>query len=324
MPPGRRALLGLVHRIVLGGSIEADEEARLRSELQLSGFRGAARAHLLRRMMRAGLAQGDVRLVFPALDGLLTLACSAGDGGVGWEILAHGTHEPHVVAFYRSFLRPGMHVADVGANIGFHALHAATLVQPGGRVVAVEPDPGSAALLAFSLSLDPSLPVELVRAGLSDAAGSLVLSDLGNPGNSGARFTHPDRAHLERLVHGPRPAFSTTPALRWDDRFSDLPLSLVKIDIEGYEPRALRGMEGSIARHRPVILTEFAPWNLRDVGGTEPRDYLRWLLGRGYRGALLEEAGGPPAPLTGEDDPRLDPARWPAGRHHVDLVFTPE
>ena len=44
----------------------------------------------------------------------------------------------------------------------------------------------SAALLAFSLSLNPGLPVELVEAALSDTSGTLVLSDLGNAANSGA------------------------------------------------------------------------------------------------------------------------------------------
>jgi FkbM family methyltransferase len=313
----RRALLGLISRAAVGGTIEPLEDDRLAGELRLSGFRSALRAHLLRRMMGAALRHGDVRMVFPALDGLFTLACSSQDSGVGWEVLNRGTHEPHVVAFYRSFLRPGMVVVDVGANIGFHALHAGKLVQPGGRVVAVEPDPQSAALLAFSLSLNPGLPVEVIQAGLSDAGGSLFLSDLGNAANSGARFTHRDRGHLEALVHGPQPTFSTATALRWDDRFQMLPLQLLKIDIEGHEPHALRGMEASIARHRPVILTEFAPGNLRQLGGTEPAAYLAWFRERGYRGAVLDEAGGPPLPLSGEALPQM------GDRHHVDLVFTP-
>ena len=317
MSRARRALLGLISRAAVGGSIAPEEEERLAGELRLLGFRGALRTHLLRRMMGAALRGGEVRLVFPALDGLFTLACSTQDTGVGSEILGTGIHEPHVVEFYRGFLRPGMVVVDVGANIGFHALHAAKLVQPGGRVVAVEPDPVNAGLLAFSVTLNSGLPVEVIQAALSDEGGTLILSDLGNAGNSGARFTHRDRASLERLVHGPQPWFSTAPALRWDDGHLELPISLVKIDVEGHEPQVLRGMEKAIARHRPVILTEFAPSNLRDLGGVEPTDYLAWFRERGYRGAVLDEAGGPPRPLSGEAAPD------PGERHHVDLVFTP-
>ena len=317
MVQARRVLLGLISRAAVGGRIEPGENSQLTGELRLSGFRGALRAHLLRRMMGAALRHGDVRLVFPALDGLFTMACSSQDSGIGWEILGSGTHEPHVVACYRRFLRPGMVVVDVGANIGFHALHAAKLVQPGGRVIAVEPDRQSAALLAFSLSLNPGLEVEVIEAALSDAGGSLVLSDLGNAANSGARFTHRDQRHLESLVHGPHPRFSSTPALRWDERFLDVPVALLKIDIEGHEPHALRGMEGAIARHRPVIVTEFAPGNLRQLGGTEPQAYLAWFRERGYRGAVLDEAGGPPVPLPEAGMPEM------GDRHHVDLVFTP-
>jgi FkbM family methyltransferase len=313
----RRALLGLISRAAVGGSIEPDEEDRLAGELRLLGFRGALRTHLLRRMMGAALRGGEVRLVFPALDGLFTLACSPQDTGVGWEVLGRGIHEPHVVEFYRALLRPGMVVADVGANIGFHALHAAKLVQPGGRVVAVEPDPVNAGLLSFSLTLNPGLPVEVIQAALSDAGGTLVLSDLGNAGNSGARFTHRDRERLEGLVHGPQPRFSTARALRWDEIHLDLPISLIKIDVEGHEPQALQGMEGAIARHRPVILTEFAPSNLRQLGGVEPAHFLAWFRERGYRGAVLDEGGGPPRPLAGDAMPELQ------DRHHVDLVFTP-
>ena len=317
MSGARRALLGLISRAAVGGRIGPEEEERLSGELRLLGFRGALRTHLLRRMMGAALRRGEVRLVFPALDGLFTLACSSQDTGVGWEVLGSGIHEPHVVAFYRRFLKPGMVVVDVGANIGFHALHAAKLVHPGGRVVAVEPDPGNAALLSFSLTLNPDLPVEVIEAALSDAAGTLILSDLGNAGNSGARFTHRDREELERLVHGPQPRFSTARAFRWDDAHGKLPISLLKIDVEGHEPQALQGMEEAIARHRPVILTEFAPSNLRDLGGTEPARYLEWFRERGYRGAVLEEGNGTPRPLAGDALPDL------GGRHHVDLVFTP-
>src|SRR5437867_6993510 len=112
----RRVLLDLVSRTGVGGKIEPAEEARIEGELRLLGFRGALRANLLRRMMRESLRCGDVRMIFPALNGLFTLACSATDAAVGWEILRNGTYEPHVAAFYRRTLGPEMVVADIGAN----------------------------------------------------------------------------------------------------------------------------------------------------------------------------------------------------------------
>jgi FkbM family methyltransferase len=228
--------------------------------------------------------------------------------------------EPHIVAWCARFLRPGMTVVDVGANIGFHALHAACRVGPEGRVLAFEPDPRNAALLRMSLGLrSPRLPVEVIEAALSDRDGTLVLSDLGNPGNSGARFTHESRGHLERLVHGPRPVFSTTSARRFDDHFDLHRLDLVKIDVEGFEPKALAGMEASIRRHRPAILTEFAPSNLRDIGGIDPAGYIGWFLERGYTCAILEEPGDELTPASARDAM----ARIAGDRHHVDLVLTP-
>ncbi len=315
----RRVLLDFVCRAVTGRRLERSERADAETRIALDGFRKAARVFLLRRMADAALRNGGATLLAPALEGLFTLAVPMTDFGIGWEVLEHGTYEPHLVAFYRKHLRPGMQVLDVGANVGFHALHAAALVAPSGRVVAVEPDPANAALLRTSLSLRRErAPVEVVEAALSDSDGELVLSDLGNDPNSGARFTHPDRAVLERHVHGPRPRFDTVRAIRWDDHFGEIDLDFVKMDIEGAEPRALRGMERSIERHRPVVVSEFAPSNLAAIGGIEPREYLGWFRSRGYSVSVLEEDGGEKPSVS--DEEVLAAVQ---GRHHLELVFRP-
>lgn len=314
----RGLMIDLASRVLIGGSVPASERPWVETELRLSGFRKTARSYLLRAMARAALTRGDMTIVANALDGQFTIACSATDFGVGWDVLERGTYEPHIVSFYRRFLRPGMTVADIGANIGFHALHAAVLVGSSGRVVAVEPDPRSAALLRLAVSMNARpLPIEVVEAALGDADGELVHSDLGNAGNSGARFTHRSRARLEGLVHGTNPAYRTVRALRWDDHYLDVPLDLVKIDVEGFEPHALRGMEHSLRRHRPVVLTEFAPSNLESLGETEPRAYLVWLRECGYEIAILEGDRSVP---VGED---VDMRARLGSRHHVDLVCTP-
>jgi len=315
----RMTLVDLVCRAVAGQGLRPEEIPEVEGRLRLFGFRKTARAFLLRRMARSAVEAGGITILSPALDGLFTLAVSGEDFGVGWDILERGTYEPHIVAFYRHHLRPGMTVLDVGANIGFHTLHAASLVGRSGRVFAVEPDPGNASLLKLSLSLQPEeMSVEVIEAALSDRDQELVLTDLGNAANSGARFTHPDRSRLEEHVHGPNPQFRTVRALRWDDHFPDQRIDLVKIDIEGFEPRALAGMEGTLARDRPVIVSEFAPSNLSDIGETKPSDYLAWFDERDYTCSVLDDQAGDPSPAT--PDEVFDRTR---DLHHVDLLFRP-
>ena len=94
--------------------------------------------------------------------------------------------------------------------------------------------------------------------------------------------------------------------------------SLVKIDIEGSEPRAVRGMAQSIERHRPTVLSEFAPSNLLSLGGVDPDSYVAWFLQRGYACSILEDSAGALVPAS----PPEIAARL-GGRHHLDLVFSP-
>ena len=70
-------------------------------------------------------------------------------------------------------------------------------------------------------------------------------------------------------------------AVALDDMLSSLPrLDFVKMDIEGHEPAALRGMHGLIERHRPTLLVEFNPRCLA-VQSEDPIPFLRRLL-EGY------------------------------------------
>jgi len=59
----------------------------------------------------------------------------------GWKpIKLLYPHEPETVAFFKKNIKPGMKVADVGANVGFFTLLFSMLVGKNGRVIAYEPD----------------------------------------------------------------------------------------------------------------------------------------------------------------------------------------
>ncbi len=65
-----------------------------------------------------------------------------------------GEHEPDLQQVLPRYLKPGMTVFDIGANIGFFAIAAANLVGPTGRVVAFEPNPAVVARLKENVELN--------------------------------------------------------------------------------------------------------------------------------------------------------------------------
>ena len=59
-------------------------------------------------------------------------------------------------------------------------------------------------------------------------------------------------------------------------------VDLVKMDVEGHEPAALRGMKDLIRVHQPVILSEVNEYWLRTCSGTSARGYVDSLIDMGY------------------------------------------
>ena len=114
-----------------------------------------------------------------------------------------------------------------------------------------------------------------------------------------------------------------------DDHLSDLPrLDLIKLDIEGHEPAALRGLARLVKRHRPTLLTEFNPRCLRQQG-EDPNRFLGWLFDR-YAGVRAISHFGDDAWFSNADrltrfharraDELAAEGRVPEGLLHLDLV----
>jgi len=148
------------------------------------------------------------------------------------------------LGFIRRFLKPGMVMADIGANVGVYAAAAAEAVTETGLVVAVEPVEESFGRLGHTLRL--ARQAVLVKAALSDAGGQGEIS-LG-PG--------PEYAQLGGTV-GRREKVRVTTLDGLASEGLTRPPDLIKIDAEGAEAQIIAGGKRLLDDCSPVILAEY-------------------------------------------------------------------
>tara|TARA_Y100000588_G_scaffold379268_1_gene461145 strand:- start:301 stop:912 length:612 start_codon:yes stop_codon:yes gene_type:complete len=174
-------------------------------------------------------------------------------------------------------LAPGMTVVDVGSNIGIHARLLANLVGTSGRVYAFEPHPDNYHRLQTATAETPQ--VATVQAAISDNSGRLPLYV-----SESLNVDHRTYESGEK-----RPAIDV-PCHRLDDYLpSDMSVDFIKIDVQGAEWSALRGMTEVLDRSRGVrLILEYWPWALREATG-DPLKPIHFLQEKGFR---LEIIGG--------------------------------
>ncbi len=178
-----------------------------------------------------------------------------------------GVWEPAVTAIYRAALRPGDVVVDIGANVGTHALLAASLVGPHGRVHAIEASPWIHARLLRNIAANGHTQVITHNMAATDVPGEVTvfLHDGSNLGGTTIVASEAERlgAREEATVQG-LPLAGIVP-------LSELRAArLIKIDVEGAEWLVVQGMQEILPLLRAdcEILMEINPSALRHFGGS--------------------------------------------------------
>src|SRR5512132_1969730 len=137
------------------------------------------------------------------------------------EHVRRDAYEPNVTAIFRDRVRPGMHVLDIGANIGWYTMLSASLVGPSGSVTAIEPNPDSAKLLEASRRANSFDNVLVLQVAAGREAGLLVLH--GSYGDAMTLAAPEDAAALTNAT--------TVPSFRVDDLIPrEKKIDLMKID----------------------------------------------------------------------------------------------
>lgn len=245
---------------------------------------------------------------------LLTLAdfklyVQLDDWAVGARIAVRRTHEPHVTRVMRPLLQPGTVMIDIGANIGYYTLLAASRVGSTGKVIAFEPGVDNCTLLHKSLQANHFENVVLHNVAVADTEsvvgfymyesnGHIIPDDLS---------AHAAQVHTVMLDH----------VLRDEPR-----IDLIKMDIEGAEGRALQGMHRLMQRCHPIIFTELNPSALQAVSYMTPEEYMDRLRAFDYVLCVIDRATGQPA--MAQSNAQIMQAWIESKLDHVDLVAYPQ
>lgn len=220
----------------------------------------------------------------------------------------------HILSVLSHALRPGDQFVDGGANIGLVTLHAAGLVgadwagggSRGGRVDCFEPSRALHERLRWHVEANGLKGVRVHEVGLSDEPATLELripgfdnmasGTLGPiPARYGPDYHDACEARTVRgddvLEEGGAPSQAGGPCAAGSQAGGPChgPL-LIKLDVEGFELRALRGLRQTIEGRRPAILMEVND-EMLGVNGATPRDVYDWLSSRGYLCFALDRCG---------------------------------
>jgi FkbM family methyltransferase len=229
------------------------------------------------------------------------------------KIVENGLFEERFLEFMRSILTPQSVVVDIGANIGNHALYLARKCR---SVHCFEPNPSALRRLYKNIELNRAVNVTVHEFGLGERDEVAAFYENTSDNLAASGFVERDGRRSDLPLRNADQAISELNLTRLD---------FIKIDVEGMEESVFRGLQQTIARHRPLIDFEF----LGQRRGPADFDAIRRLL-PGYR--ILEPRFSPSEGSilkrlawnirkAGQAD--LVPVEVPEGRPYENLLAMP-
>jgi FkbM family methyltransferase len=247
----------------------------LKSMTNLTSFKRLILIELLKRNTRNNLD-----------DKLPKLLCLPHDY-IGRHISVDGLYERNLLdAIFNSLLDnlkqefSNTTALDIGANIGNHTCYFSSKFD---TVIAFEPNDTVHPILEANIIINKITNTSVQKVGLSDKDDNLAFVE-NNDGNLGsATFTK--SMTLDILNN------KTLPVKNGDDllteHFPENKISLIKMDIEGHELRALKGLRFTLEKHSPIVLFE-----CHNMPGLqeEGQDIIEYLKSFSYRYFYTVEA----------------------------------
>jgi FkbM family methyltransferase len=187
------------------------------------------------------------------------------NGCVDDVIASDGVWEPLMSKKIKELLPPNGTFIDIGANIGYHSLFAATLHNRTTNIIAFEPQKNIYEMFRKSITENVYNNIQLYNCGLSNYEGTAALNIFEE--NKGASSL------TQGITHHSGEAMVEEIQIKQLDSFLNevQRADIIKIDVEGFEYEVVLGGLGLIRKYQPALFIEFSPglYNLRDTAITQ-------------------------------------------------------
>jgi len=179
-------------------------------------------------------------------------------------------YEEFETAVVKKLIEKNDIVVDIGANIGYYTLIFARAVGKEGKVFAFEPEPTNFDLLTKNLEINNYKNVVFVKKAVSkrNEKTCLYINNENLGGHTMIDFKESND-------------FIEIESVRLDDYFNDLDVKInfIKIDIEGFEIEAIKGMTSILRKNDDVkMMIEFNPYLIKKFGW-DAKKFLNLLEG---------------------------------------------
>ena len=163
--------------------------------------------------------------------------------------MLHHCFEPMETKYFLNWLKPGMHVVDIGANIGYYTVQMHGRVGGSGKIWAFEANPRIFARLKQNVEANNAAEVTLMPMAAGNADGAVTL------------FCPADDTHgfASLRNQGWKAEEFVVPCRRIDDVLAGQRVDVLKLDVEGAEKMVLEGALDLIRSQKPRIMIELAP-----------------------------------------------------------------
>lgn len=203
----------------------------------------------------------------------------ASDRSLTPHIALDGYWEQWITDVFRSIVRPGMHVVDVGANVGYYTILAAEAVGSAGKVTAFEANPKLADIVHRNMDVNGFLGrVRIVDKAAYSESAELSFSVYKNyKGSSGLWGTS-----LDANLYRDEVDIIKVQAVPLDLELAGQSVDFVKIDAEGAEGHILKGAAKTIEANPDIqFMVEYAPRLIESCFGSV-KDFHDMIGGYGF------------------------------------------